>query len=374
MKLLLVNTPDLHARSVATIHRYVAVGRALGHEVVIFGDPNPELPSLPFTTDLRGVDLALFVVEVAWDFPDMPALACLLDGVPRERRVVVDLWSRYGDTIRTEHDFNHLEKLDGHQGWEWVEAFEAVSDMILQPTLAPLRPDVRPFLFHGFDEGAVARPHASAREAASAWRRAGPDTKRYGMIYVGNNWQRWGQLRSFVSHYGPVRDRVGPACLIGWDWDQRPDWAADNGIVGVDVDPSLLAQLGVETRTQVRFDEVIGLLGQARFTPVVHRPLFRKLGFVTNRTFETFCADTLPVLMLPRDFVEAVYGPAALALVPGEDLAAHLEGALRRPEPYWEAVLRTRSHLAREHSFERRFDQLAAIFDRATSGQGRARP
>ena len=91
---------------------------------------------------------------------------------------------------------------------------------------------------------------------------------------------------------------------------------------------------------------MVGLLGQARFAPVFHRPLFRHLGFVTNRTFETFYADSLPVLMLPRDFVAAIYGEAALTLVPGDDVAAHLDDALSRPEAYWDAVLQTRSHLA----------------------------
>ena len=99
----------------------------------------PNCPTLPFTTDLDGVDLALFVVQVPSDFPDMPYLARLLDGIPRERRVVLDLWGRFNDTIRLEHDFNHLEKLDGHAGWEWEEALRAISDTILQPTLSPLR-------------------------------------------------------------------------------------------------------------------------------------------------------------------------------------------------------------------------------------------
>ena len=39
-----------------------------------------------------------------------------------------------------------------------------------------------------------------------------------------------------------------------------------------------------------------------------------------------------PCLMLPREFVAAIYGPAALALVPGDDVAAHLVDALKRPE------------------------------------------
>jgi hypothetical protein len=372
MKLLLVISVDPWTRSVSTVHKYVAVGRALGHEVAIYGNPHAELPALPFTTDLHGVDHALFVVQVLSDFPDMPHLARLLDGIPRERRTVVDLWGRFNDTIRLDHDFNHLEKLDGHLGWEWVDALQAVSETILQPTLAPIRDGVRSFLFHGYDAGSVARPYETAREAAAAWRAAGSAGKPYGVMYVGSNWQRWHQVRQFLEQYGPVRGEVGRACLVGWDWDKRPGWAVQSGIMGIDTDPALLAQLEVEARNGVRFDEVTGLLGKARFAPVFHRPLFRHLGFVTSRTFETFHGDTLPVLMLPREFVTAVYGAAALALVPGDDLAAHLTDALRRPETYWDAVLQTRSHLARHHSYAQRFRELDTLVeDRTRSGAAR---
>jgi len=370
MKLLLVTWVDPWVRSVSTVHKYTAVGRALGHEILVYGEPHPELPTLRFTTDLDGVDLALFVVQVPSDFSDMPYLARLLDGVPRERRVVVDLWGRFNDTIRLEHDFNHLEKLDGHMGWEWEEALRAVSDTILQPSLAPLRPGVGSFLFHGFDPASVVRPHKSAWEAAAQWRAAGPAEKLYGVTYVGSNWQRWGQVRRFLEGYGPVRDEVGRACLVGWDWDKRPGWAIEMGIMGIDTDAAFLAELGVETRSGVRFDEVVAWCAKARFTPVFHRPLFRHLGFVTNRTFETFYADTLPVLMLPRDFVAAIYGEAALALVPGDDIAAHLTDALARPERYWEAVLQTRSHLARYHSYAQRFQDLARLVKAGTRSGG----
>jgi hypothetical protein len=131
--------------------------------------------------------------------------------------------------------------------------------------------------------------------------------------------------------------------------------------MGVDTDPAMLARLDVEVRDGVRFDEIVGLLGKARFAPVFHRPLFRHLGLVTNRTVETFYADSLPILMLPRDFVTAIYGPAALPLVPGDDLAAHLTDAMRRPEVYWGAVLETRSHLEQRHSYARRFEELGTL-------------
>jgi hypothetical protein len=364
MKLLLVTSADPWVRSVASLHRLVAAGRALGHDIALFGEANGHLPDLPFTTQLDGVDGAVFIMQVAWDLPDMPHLARLLDGIPREKRIAIDMWGRFNDTIRLEHDFNHLEKLDGHAGWEWEEAFAAISDTILQPTLAPLRPAVRSFLFHGYDEALLLAPHRTPRAAAVAWAK-----KDYGAAYVGSNWQRWEQVRRFLEAYAPVRGKVGPMCLAGWDWNARPDWAVRMGIMGIDTDPALLARLGVEVRDGVRFDEVVGLLSRARFAPIFHRPLFRRLGLVTNRTFETFLADSLPLLMLPRDFVAAIYGEAALALVPGDDLAAHLDDALSRPEPYWEAVLQTRSHLAKHHSYPQRVRELEALLEnRATAG------
>lgn len=353
MKILLVTSVDAWTRSVSTIHKWIDAGRALGHDISVYGEPNPELPNLKFTTDLKSVDLALFIVQVTSDFPDMPYLARVLDGIPQEKRAIVDLWGRYNDTIRVEHDFNHLEKLDGHQAWEWQEAIAAVSKVILQPTLSPRRDGVQAFLFHGFDEGSVVKKYKTAGEAAAAWK-----NKPYGAVYVGSNWQRWHQVRAFLEDYGKVRKEAGQACLAGWDWSARPDWAVQMAIMGVDVDRDFLATHDVEIHNGVRFDEVVGLLGQAKFAPVIHRPLFGELGFVTNRTFETFYADTIPVLMLPEDFVETIFGSAARALIPSKGVAEFCADALKHPEIYWDAVLRTRAHLAARHSYAVRIDEL----------------
>ena len=361
MRILLVGAVDPWTRSVATIHKYVEWGRILGHDVSVYGYSNPELPLLSFTTDVDGVDIAIFLVQVPSDFPAMPGLARIMDQLPREKRVVVDLWGRYNETVRLDHDFNHLEKFDNHPAWEWIDAIDALSDTVLQPTLAPRREDVRSFLFHGFDPGAIAGNHASARDAAAAWLKAGRAEKPYGLVYVGSNWQRWTQVRKVLEEYRDVRDRVGQFCLAGWDWSQRPAWAVEMGLKGIDTDPELLADLGVEIRQGIRFDQVVDLVGQGRFAPILHRPLFRELGLVTNRSFETFYADCIPVLMLPQDFVESVYGRAALKLVPGEHLAAHLSAVMHDPEPYWDALLKTRQHLAENHSYRNRFRQIEGL-------------
>jgi hypothetical protein len=363
MKLLLVSKLSHTARAVNTIAHYVQVGQALGHEVALFGEQQSEPPALPSSLDVKKFDFAIFIVYMPWDFPDLPYLAQLLDGMPRERRVIIDCCGRYNETIRVEHDFNHLEKMEGHQGWEWVEGFQAVSDRILQPTLTPLRDDVRPFLFHGFDPKAVARPYESAGAAAAAWSGSNGAAKTYGVSYVGTNWQRWSQLGRFLEAVEPLRKELGRICLAGWDWDKRPDWAIQLGIQGVDTDPALLERLAVETKSAIPYDQFVEFAGQAHFTPIFHRPLFNQLGLVTNRTFETFCADTLPLLMVHDRYLEEVYGPAARPLGPGDDVARRLQDMMRRPEVYWDAVLKTRAHLTERHSFKRRFKELLAILE-----------
>jgi hypothetical protein len=349
MRLLFVSKLSHTARAVNTIAKYIQVGQALGHEVAVFGEQQSEPPALPASLDVKKFDFAVFVVYMPWDFPDLPYLAQLLDGVPKERRIIIDCCGRYNDTIRVEHDFNHLEKMEGHQGWEWVEGFQAVSERILQPTLSPLRKDVRPFLFHGFDPKSVA-PRDSKK-------------KTYGVAYVGTNWQRWSQMRGFLEAVEPLGEELGRICLAGWDWDKRPDWAAQLGIQGVDTDPALLKRLAVETKPAIPYDQFIEFVGQARFSPVVHRPLFNELGLVTNRTFETFCADTIPLLMVPDRYLDDVYGSSARLLIPDRDLTGRLRDMMRHPEPYWDAVQTTRAHLAERHSFERRFKELLAILE-----------
>jgi hypothetical protein len=363
MKLLLVSKLERSARAVKTIAKYVDVGRALGHEVAIFAEKSSEFPSLPYSLDVNHFDFAIFVVYETSDFPDLPYLARVLDHMPKERRVIIDCTGRFNDTIRVEHDFNHLEKLDGHQGWEWVEGFQAVSDKILQPTLTPRRSDVRPFLFFGYDPSATTRSYQSAREAAAAWGSTNGAGREYGLVYVGNNWQRWSQVKRFLEAIEPLKERLSPMVFRGWAWDQRPDWAAEHGFAGLDLDPALLQRVGVGTGWPLGFDEVVEFQGKGRFCPVFHRPLFNELGLVTNRTFETFSSDTIPLLLLPEVLVESIHGRDALPLVAGDDVRRHIEDMLRKPEVYWDAVLKTRAHLATHHSYDLRFKELLTILE-----------
>jgi hypothetical protein len=350
MKLLIVSKLDRSARAIETITKYVQAGKALGHEIAVFSEPLAEFPNIPTSRAVSAFDFVVFVIYDARDFPELPHLARLIDGVPKSRRAIIDCCGRFNDTVRVEHDFNHLEKLDGHQGWEWIEGFEAVADKILQPTYKPLRSDVRSFLFHGFDESSV--------RSSEPWRR-----KPYGMMYVGNNWQRWSQMELVLKAIEPIQDAFGPICLTGWDWARRPEWPVQLGLHGAYDHEALLERMAIQTADAIPFDQVTDRLSQARFSPVIHRPLFNHLGLVTNRTFATFHADTIPLLLVSRETLAAIYGPDAEPLAPDADITAWFKDVMSRPEQYWEVVAKTRDHLARNHSYKRRVQELLAILE-----------
>src|SRR5260370_23041961 len=215
MKLFLISKLARSSRAINTIAQYSRVARKLGHEIAVFGEKQLDFPELQFSLDVHAFDIAIFIVYMPSDFPDLPYLANLLDGMPKSRRVIVDCTGRYNDTVRVEHDFNHLEKIDGHQSWEWIEAFQSIADCIVQPTLTPRRPDVGSFLFHAYDPSAVARPFRSAAEAARHWSEG---ERTYGAAYVGHNWQRRTQLRAFLENAAPEPPPLCTASLVVARW------------------------------------------------------------------------------------------------------------------------------------------------------------
>src|SRR5215470_1622185 len=87
MKLLVTSKLDRSARAISTIANYIRTGKTLGHDVAVYGEQS-EHPALPASLDVKQFDFAVFVVYMPSDFPDLPYLARLLDGMPKERRVI----------------------------------------------------------------------------------------------------------------------------------------------------------------------------------------------------------------------------------------------------------------------------------------------
>ena len=287
MRLMFVHHVLEDRGSAQDMFHYVRVAKTLGHEVVLFGAPGRP-SAFNYTTDVSSVDGAIFIFEFTTElqYGDLLAWTRLLSRIPRSRRVVIDCDGKYNDTIHVTGDINHA---DAELSREWLEICDSISDVILQPTYHPLRPNVKPFFFHGYDP---------SWEVPLDF-----DKKEFGMVYVGNNWFRWRGIERVLRTVEPVIERVGRMAIVGNGWDRPAPWAKP--VLPEDAyrnDLPYLSRLGVEVIPPIRFDEVIGWMSRGLFSPVIYRPLFDHLSLVTCRSFETPAVEPgrLYVYTIPR--------------------------------------------------------------------------
>ncbi len=346
MRLIFVHWVYEDRGSAQDLHNYREAAKRLGHEVVIYGPP--ELSSFHYSLEIEDADAIIFIFEWTTDlqYGDRIDWARLVARVPRARRVVIDCDGKYNNAISVVGDYNHL---DAAASQRWIELCDSLSDKICQPTLHPLRANVRPFLFHAYNpEWAVPLDFRQ---------------KQYGMFYVGNNWFRWQQMRRVLQAVESVRSEIGRVGLTGHGWDRQAPWA--NSSVSEDAyfsDPAYLKQIDVEVSPPIRFDHVIAAMGNGVFTPVLYRPLFEHLRLVTCRTFETLAANTIPVFGLHPEFVGETYGTKARTLaLPGERPENLILDVMRHPERYAKIIEEIRSHLSERHSYAARLQELIAI-------------
>jgi hypothetical protein len=347
--LVFVNWAFENHGSAQDLYHYSRFARALGHEVVLYGPPNAASP-FPYSLDVNPTDAVIFIFEfTTWlQYGDRFDLLRLVGRVPRGRRVVIDCDGAYNDAISVVGDANHP---DAAASRRWVEVCDSLSDKIYQPTLRPLRGNVRPFLFHAYDP---------------AWERPLDfRAKEYGMTYVGNNWFRWRALERVLRAVEPVRDRVGRIALVGQGWASREPWGGPAFLAeAYYTDPCYLRRLGVEVFSPVRFDQVIDWMGKGVFSPVIYRPLFDRLGLVTCRAFETPAAGTIPLFAQDPGHVAEIYGEEAMALVlPRERPEEKVRELVERPAHFARVVAGIRRRLAEKHSYAARLRELIRIVE-----------
>jgi hypothetical protein len=347
MRLMFVYYCYSDAGSAQDIHHYGRVAKELGHEVVVYGRPAPDSP-FAYSLDVESADALIFVFEWTTQLRDGDRLdlARLLTKVPRERRIVIDCDGAYNDLIRVDGDYNHRDEA-ASQAWTLI--CDSISDRIYQPSLRPLRPNVRTFFFHGYD---------------AAWERPLDfSAKEFGMVYVGHSKFRWHPLELVLRAVEPVRQQVGRTVLVGHGWDALPPWAAPMGIEDLYyTDQAYLRRMGVEFVPPVPFEEVIPWMSRAVINPVIYRPLFRRLWLVTCRTFETPAASTIPLFGLDAEYVQEIYGADAVELVlPETHPEEKISDMMRRPDDYSDIVRSIRRNMAARHSYAARLQQLVEL-------------
>jgi hypothetical protein len=300
--------------------------------------------------DIESADAVIFIFEWTTDLQhgDRLDFVRLVSNVPRERRVVIDCDGKYNEAISIVGDYNHPDQEASRQ---WIDICDSLSDKIYQPTFHPLPPNVRTFFFHAYNPGWEVPLDFSA--------------KKYGLFYVGHNWFRWRPMLKVLKAVERVRDQVGCIGIVGHGWASSPPWANSSIIEDAYYsDSDYLRKLNIEIMPPILFNQVIEHMGNGVCHPVIYRPLFNHLQLVTCRTFETFAANTIPLFSLDETYVHEIYGEQALELVLGaDDPHDKILDVLHRTEHYTDLVMDIRRHLAKNHSYAARLQELVNIVE-----------
>jgi hypothetical protein len=347
MKLVFVYWGYENAGSMLDLRGYTRAAKAMGHEVKIYGPENAAF-GLDYTKDLDGADALIFVVEWTTElqFGDRLDWMRLMSAVPRERRVVIDCDGAYNDPIAFNGDYNHKTP---ESSARWLAVCDSISDKICQPTHRPRRSNVIPFLFHIYDP---------SWEAPLTF-----ENKEFSMVYVGHTKFRWRGMSKVLKAIEPVRDQLGRIALVGEGWDAPLEWTQWLEIKDdYYVDRDYLKRLRVEALPPIPYPQVPETMSKGVFNPVMYRPLFEALNMVTCRTFETPAAGTIPLFVLEPEYVQDVFGEAALELLLGEkDADKKILDVLARPGHYADMVMGIRKDFAQRHSPEARLTRLLEI-------------
>jgi hypothetical protein len=348
MRLMFVHYVQEDRGSPQDLYNYARVAQALHHEVAIYGPSNPMSP-FNYSVDIASADAIIFIFEWTTDlqYGDNLDLARLVGKVPRDRRVVIDCDGKYNDAISVIGDYNHRDEATSRR---WLEICDSLSDKICQPTLHPLRPNVRPFLFYAYNPAWAVPLNFSAKE--------------YGMLYVGHSKFRWHAMRRVLQAIQKIRPEMGRIGLVGHGWRAVPDWATQMQIEEIYFsDPAYLRELDVEIIPPVPFGHVINRMSTAVFNPVLLRPTFNYLRLVNPRMFETPAASTIPLFALDEVHVREIYGECSIELTLPDDPSEKILDIMRRPEHYADVVSGIREHLAKKHSHAARLRELIEVVE-----------
>jgi hypothetical protein len=180
------------------------------------------------------------------------------------------------------------------------------------------------------------------------------------VLCVGHNWWRWRQVsQELLPAIERVRPKIKDIAFVGSWWDTVPAGAADLGLRSAfGTDPMWLRRLRIQVKPPVSYTEVVPVMSSSKINIMTQRPLLRELQILTSKYFEIFAADTVPLVMLPPEHAELVYGTAGRELALFGAVDEKLLDVVDHPRKYREIVEAVRHHLIAHHSYRHRVQEL----------------
>lgn len=341
MRILFAGHFEWNCGSTQVVKEYVDAGARLGIEVCLSNvGPIDRVTAkqLPVVDSLRDTDVLVFVFE-GDQFIDRHRLERCKKEVPRRNRIVIDADGHNRELTREGSDANHRSI---EEFFAWRELFNELSDIILEPS-AVATGVVPQFLYFGM---------------SNQLRHASPDQPEWDLGYIGNNWYRWKDFVWLLQEIKEVRHLISRVAIRGMWWDQEGLCGFPGAEEATFSEPSFLSKYDVQLGPSVEFGSVVASMSMARVHPILARPVLRHMQFITPRMFETFASDAIPVLAPYLEYTTALYGDDCRFLLLNDKPAEQLVEMITEPKFFRDLSHHIRDMLHREHSYEKRIEQL----------------
>ena len=206
MNILFVMKHRGNAGNTHAVANYMRVAQKHGHTIAMYGAPQPHLPELRFSTDVRRLRPGRLSVRVR----AVPPQAAAGGGHARRRPEAAPADLRHGRHVQSADRGRRLRPQPRS------EAERAEVDRVLRRAGGPRRQA---------DVGAAGQPARDALpfygyDPALEIDPALAPAKQYDILHVGHNWWRWREVGGqLLPAFEQIRDQVGEIGFIGLWWD-----------------------------------------------------------------------------------------------------------------------------------------------------------
>ena len=289
-------------------------------------------------------DLLVIIFE-SYQYLSESTIIQVEKNIPRNQRLIVDQDGKYSKITSAGNDSNHSNEKSRQ---DWLSLYNRLADRIVQPAIMAPESGANRFLFFGVDKHNY--NNLRAEEISN---------RSFDIVYVGNNWYRWGDIRWFIEGLDKIRSKLNRIALFGKYWDgkllpSRPEHTYS--------DPIYLHQHGVEIYNSVEINKLETTMSRGYINPIFVRPLLSALKFVTPRMFETFRARTVPLISPSFGYAEELYGNSVKLLCMTDNPSEKIEFILSNYQQMTSLAAEIGFELEIKHSYEQRFEELIGQF------------
>jgi len=341
IKIAFVGNYQYNCGSSNTLLGYVRAGESFNYDIRVsdFGYIDKTIrSSIPVADKSWQPDLLVIVCE-SYPFLSKEQIDQICSFIPRSKRIVIDPDGKYSHPLSFTGDTNHPTS-DSYD--YWTSLYDSLSDVILQPFIGEAKTKkVQPFLYFGMDSKVSDFTEQS---------------KDFDLLYVGNNWYRWHDIKWLIETITPIRTLLKKVGLIGQYWSGE---VMEEFKEATYPDPNFLKRNQIEIHDSAPYGQVEMAMSRGLLNPIFIRPILNKLGFVTSRMFETLLADTIPLIPNYFSYASNLYGNGIKQLTlslehPTDDIMRILENY----EENKKLVRNIRETLKAKHTYKVRLKQL----------------